>query len=62
MWVLFVAFSGIFVKTNPTRGPFIASSGISTNTNPNRGHKENLFTHLPYKRRRGGGGEGLMVG
>jgi hypothetical protein len=48
-----VVFSVIFVNTNLTKGLFVAPSGVSVNTNPTKGHKENLLSHLPCKRRRG---------
>jgi hypothetical protein len=56
----FIGFSGIFVNIDLIRGLFVAPSGVSFNTNPTHGHKDNLLTHLPYKRRKGGGGEGLL--
>jgi hypothetical protein len=46
---LFVAFHGIFVNTNTTKGLFIAPSGISINTN-SRGIKRISSPTSPINR------------
>jgi len=47
-----------FCKYKAHQDPFVAPSGIFVNTSPAMGNKENLPSYLPYKRGRGGGGEG----
>jgi hypothetical protein len=34
-------------------GPFVALNGIYLNIDRTKGYKENLLSHLPYKRERG---------
>jgi len=53
----FVAFNGIFVNTNPTKGLFVAPSGISVNANPTGGIKRTSSPTSPLK-----GGEGEVEG
>jgi hypothetical protein len=60
-----VSYSGSNYKAlgsqNNIWGPFVAFSDIFVSTNPIVGHKENLLSHLPYKRRRGVGGDAPLA-